>query len=120
MKKGFTLVELLAVIVIIGLLALVAYPAILRIISDSKNSSYNTQVALIEKAAKEWAVEHPMNLPDISDPNCSKCIMISQLTSEGYLSKDEITNPKGGTFNGGVKVSCASNKYEYQYQENCS
>lgn len=129
MKKGFTLVELLVVIVILGLLALVAYPSIIKIVNESKKDAYNSQIKVIEKVAKEWAVEHPMELPDIKEENgsCScnseesKCIKIEDLKKSGYLSDEEIKNPKGGELNGGVEISCKCNescgtcKYEYNY-----
>lgn len=36
MKRGFTLVELLAVIIILGLVGLIAIPSITRMLEDSK------------------------------------------------------------------------------------
>ncbi len=39
MKNGFTLVELLAVIVILAIIALIATPIVLSIIDDTKKSS---------------------------------------------------------------------------------
>ena len=44
MKKGFTLVEMLAVITLLGLLALVIIPASEAIIKNAKNDSYNIQI----------------------------------------------------------------------------
>jgi len=38
-KKGFTLVELLAVIVILAIIALIAVPITLNVLEDSKKSS---------------------------------------------------------------------------------
>ncbi len=39
MKKGFTLLELLAVIVVLAIIALIAYPIILNIIETSRQRS---------------------------------------------------------------------------------
>ena len=43
-KKGFTLIELIAVIVMISLIMVIVVPTILDIVSESKETSYNTLV----------------------------------------------------------------------------
>ena len=81
MRKGFTLVELLVVIVILGLLSLVVYPSVIKVINDNRTSAYESQIKIVEKAAKEWGVENPSKLPD------NRCkISISTLTGDGYIS----------------------------------
>ncbi len=50
-KNGFTLVELLAVLVILGLLITLAVPNILGVSKNVKEKSYQTKIEIIENAA---------------------------------------------------------------------
>ena len=51
-KRGFTLVELLAVIVILGILLVIAIPKISDIISVSKEGTFKTDINSIIKLVK--------------------------------------------------------------------
>ena len=113
MKKGFTLVELIVVIVILGLIATIVYPAIISIINSSKNSAYESQKKVILNAAKEWGVKHAAILPDNSDASCK--ISVDNLINEGYIENDEIKNPNGGVFDGDIEIKYEKNQYTYEY-----
>lgn len=57
-KKGFTLVELLAVIVILAIIALIATPIILNVIDDARvNSAKNSAYGYIDAVEKANAQE---------------------------------------------------------------
>lgn len=118
MKKGFTLVELVVVIVILSLIALIVYPSINSVIRSSKEKAYNDQVAIIIKAAKQWGIDNPDLLPDYSGEDNDKVyISLSDLTK--YLGEDSIIDPrnKKKILAGVVEVSYSSGQYVYRYTE---
>lgn len=64
MKKGFTLVELIAVLVIIGMFAIVAVPNINKVIIKIKEDGTRVTIKGIEKAAKEYYGLYPSLIPE--------------------------------------------------------
>lgn len=66
-KKGFTLVELLAVIVILALLALLTSTAVTKLVKDAKEDLSETQIQLIKSAADTWIADNLNNLPSSGD-----------------------------------------------------
>ncbi len=83
MKKGFTLVELLAVLIILGLLIVIAIPSYTQIYASIKRSNMQSKVKEIETAALKYG-----NLikDDIkkSQGNCT-VIKVDTLIKRGYL-----------------------------------
>ena len=115
MKKGFTLVELLAVIVILGVIALITVVSVNNILSDSKDSLSATQKHNVEEAAKAYYLKEGMDEEDT-------CISISELISKGYIEAKEVKDPKTKeNLEGYVKITVPStsefNQYTYEYQE---
>lgn len=89
-NKAFTLVELLAVIVILSLLALITSTAITNIVSDSKKELSDTQMALIKTAAKTWGSDNVPSLPQVG--SCSY-LTLQDLKDYGLLDEN-INDPK--------------------------
>ena len=92
-KKGFTLAELLGVIVILLLLILIVTPIFIKYTKKASNSVYDVQINTIKSSARAWA-EDEKNiklLPTIND----ECIEVSleKLKELGYLDYN-IKNPK--------------------------
>ena len=50
MKKGFTLVEVLAVIVILGLLVAIISPVVNNLLGDSEDALYDKQINNLKKS----------------------------------------------------------------------
>jgi prepilin-type N-terminal cleavage/methylation domain len=118
-KKGFTLVELLAILVILSIITLIAYPIIGNVINNSKSKLQKEQYNRIKSAAKNWATSNSI------DETTGACIKISDLKSGGYLEDANIEDPKlGSSMNGSFKIEwvSAKNQYKYTYYvtTNCS
>ena len=63
MKKGFTLAELLGVLIILALVALITFPIVDRYIKSSREQLYINQLGQIELAAESWAYKNIDLLP---------------------------------------------------------
>ena len=85
-KKGFTLIELIAVIVIMGLLLLIVLPATTRLMKGNKNKKYDEYYNLIEKAALLYADSRK---DDLGGVNASGCIdtSVEFLVKNKYLKE---------------------------------
>lgn len=117
-KKAFTLVELIAVIVILSLIALVVFPAISSVIKNSKEKAYKDQIAQIEKAAKQYCYEHTEKLPNETEGS-KATLDIAVLKTEGYISEDQIKDPRNTKkeITGSVIITYTSNQYDYQFSD---
>ncbi len=119
-NKGFTLVELLAVIALLGIIAIIAFPYVQNSITDSKENTYEEQVRTIEYAAKRWATDNSSELSQ-TNPTYKSVTFLQQ---NGYLtSNSEILDPRDNTeMNGCVKITYDKEykQYNYEYGDACS
>ena len=114
MKKGFTLVELLTVIVIVSLLTLISIISIGKIVNKSKEDLYKEQLILIEKAAKSWAAENIDKLPEQDS-----CIYLTLKDLKNYgLLSDSVINPVSNEeLDDDMKIKISNVKTEYTEDE---
>ena len=82
-KKGFTLVELLAVIVILAVLALVAMPNVTRLMENARKNSFTTE-------AEEFAKYAQTAYTNVQ--------LAGSLTSSGQISKFKVPGTTKGDF----------------------
>ena len=57
-KKGFTLVELLAVIVILAIILVIAVPQVMSVIEDSKKATLKSTAKMIASTAEKTKVQN--------------------------------------------------------------
>lgn len=90
-KKGFTLTELLAVIIILGVISMVAVPSFMRYINGSSDRYYTSLESNLESTTKEYMAENTNYYPkNNGDTNSIKG---TNLINAGLIEK--ITDDKG-------------------------
>lgn len=112
-KKGFTLIEILATIVILGLLVTVGYISVRAILDRSNNSYYKTQENMLILAGKDYFADYRSKLPkEIGE---TAYVTLKKLVDENYIEPIKDKSDKECDINESkVTVEKVTEK-EYQY-----
>ncbi len=117
-NRGLTLIELMAVLVVLVIVGLLMSPVIFEQIKDYRQQMYDDQVSIIEDAARVWAVDHIDQLPNLIGKFYG--VTIGELQEGGYLEPD-FTNPitrKPFPTDSLVQIECivsSETNYTYRY-----
>ncbi len=90
--KAFTLIELLAVIIILAIVALIATPIILDVIEDSKRSADISQVNLIIDAANNYYAHSELTGNEFEEELYGVIPFSGELPDDGSLKIDDDGN----------------------------
>ena len=115
-NKGFTLLEILAVVVILGILIAIMIPSVNHLIEKNKQDNYDKLIKSIQNAARIYVSDYRYDIALDNNNNCNNAgvtelkvskistnsltdskIPISILVEEGALETDKdkkISNPK--------------------------
>ncbi|MBR1385992.1 MAG: prepilin-type N-terminal cleavage/methylation domain-containing protein [Bacilli bacterium] len=86
-NKGFTLVELIAVLVLMGMLVLVVFPATSRLLRGNEEKKYQTYYDIVGEAVKKYARTRRDDIGGIDGHGCVDDKTISDLVSLGYIKE---------------------------------
>lgn len=110
-KKGFTLVELLGVITVLGIAALLIIPSVEKTISNTKKKGLENQKETIIKGAKNWITDNKDLIT-----GTEVILSLEDLKQQGYLEfniKNPVTD-KCISNNTEVLITIENKKYSYK------
>ncbi len=93
LRSGFTLVELLLVVTILGILAAVVIPQVVGHDEEARIQATRTSIGAIEQAVNIFAMRHNGKLPDTLDE-----LTISTDDRPGLLKEGALTDSWGVPF----------------------
>lgn len=111
MKKGFTLVELLAVIIILGAIFAITFPLVTDNIRKTEEKAFNLQKEQIIAAAKDMVIKEYVVIPDKQ----SVTLYVGELKRKGLLPIKMINAKTKLTISNesNVVISRENNSYSY-------
>ena len=119
MNKGYTLIEMLAVFVVLAILAIISFPVITDTIKEIRESGAKAQEKLVIEGAKGWVNDHNILLSD--EVGSVYEVSVSTLNEEGYLSHEKLNKiVKNEEYqNSCVKITTLEHKYSYEFKSEC-
>lgn len=101
-KKGFTMIELMATITLLGIMLTLAVVSVSKYLSKARNTVYRDYEDTLKNATTNYFLNHTGLLPEINDANGTK-VLAKTLINEGYL--ENMKDPKNNS------LSCNNNSY---------
>jgi len=118
MKKGFTIAETLGTVIIICVIALIAFPPILNLIKGTEDELDESNKNLVITAATNYIGENNNDFPKTKDS--IYYITIEELVKENLLTNSFVESTKL-KLDSCVKIKVNSEyKYEYDVEIKCS
>lgn len=110
-NKGFTLVELLAVLVILVAIMGIAIPSISSSLERTKDKQNEARIKIIESAMEQYVTDHKNAVYNKIGAEDSCYIKVSDLSS--YLTSDEMDDADGENLSGNYVVFTKPNTYKF-------
>lgn len=118
-KNGFTLAELLGVVVILGLLLLLVFPSVVKELKEGEATIDSAVEQIIKNGASNYVENNKNTYPE--NKNATYCITLNILVNAGEISKNLLIDKKGNALDLGkkVEVQIQSGQKNYKMNDQC-
>ena len=118
-NKGYTLIELLVIILIMGIIFAIAIPSILKSIEAGKTVYISNLKEQLVLAAQDYYSSNEEELPrgqivNGDEIKTSSLLYVSELESENYLSNEVIDPSNGSCSKSFILVTNDDNEFNYR------
>lgn len=127
-KNGFTIIEVMGVIILLSIIGLITIPIITGTMKSSREKLYETQIDNLKSAARLYVVDplenDKKNIKKLENGEIESFdISLDNLKKQGKIDKN-FENPKTGEpFKGCIYVKVTTNEngiFEYTVVDNCN
>ena len=115
-NKGFTLIELVGTIVILAVIALLAFPALMGMLNNGQNQVDDSVKSVLESAAEGYVNDHIDDYP--KNGTQLNSVSVCTLVDEQYISLTFYKKNRDSIGKGVIEVTVDGERYLFQYEEN--
>ena len=119
LKKGFTLVELVGVVIILGLIAIIAFPPILNAIRESRGTVSDASKEILYSATSQYVNENSNDFPRVNGNTF--CVTLEKLVQGEYLPTNVYDSISGEEIplTSTVEIKYEQDKFNYNLNNEC-
>ena len=93
--RGFTMIELLAIITILATILLVSFPTLINMTRKDKERQYNDMVTTLCKAGETYIYDNQESFPELNTSGEEFYVRVANLIKNDLINKSQ-NNPKTG------------------------
>ena len=109
-NKGFTMIELLAIITVLATILLVSFPTLINMVRKDKEKQYNDMVSTLCKAGETYIYNNQDLYTEINTPGNTIYLDIEDLKEDNLIEKST-KNPKtDSVLSGNIKYTVEEDK----------
>ena len=119
MKKGFTLIEMIAGLTILSVILMISVPQVTNMLKNEENNKYEQFLTEITLATETYISKKNDEFPELKIVNGTTCINLEDIVGEHLLaSSQKNTKTDESVLASSIQVTLNSDyQYDYIYQD---